>query len=179
MSSTNKKSGLLAQDRSQGVIPNDDHMITPIPGDVKQKTPIEDILDTGAVPTSALVGSIRRFFPGFDKTLLSKVRNHIRYGVTLRREAYDAIFQDFPFLEDATEMEPVSIQPVPVATRGRGGDRHRIKTRVAARITADRIRLLQKLVKADGFPSVSAWLIWQINRYIRAKEKEAKRNETL
>ena len=177
MSST-KKSGLLAQDRSQGVIPDSESMITQIPGDVKQKTPIEDILDTGAVTTSALVGSIRRYFPGFDKTLLSKVRNHIRYGVTLRREAYEAIFQDFPFLEDATEMEPMSIQPVPVAKNGRGGDRHRIKTRVAARITADRIKLLQKLVKEDGFPSVTAWLIWQINRYIRAKEKEAKRNET-
>lgn len=145
---------------------------------VKQKTLIEDILDTGTVTTSALVGSIRRFFPGFDKTLLSKVRNHIRYGVTLRREAYEAIFQDFPFLEDATSMEPVVCLPLPVKT-GRRGDRHRIKTRVAARITADRIRLLQKLVKEDGFPSVSAWLIWQINRYIRAKEKEATRNESL
>ncbi len=172
-----KKSGLLAQDRSQGVIPNDEPMITPIPGDVKQKTPIEDILDTGAVTTTALVGSIRRIFPGFDKTLLSKVRNHIRYGVTLRREAYEAIFQDFPFLEDAASIEPVACLPAPVKA-GRRGDRHRIKTRVAARITADRIRLLQKLVKEDGFPSVSAWLIWQINRYIRAKEKEAKRNET-
>lgn len=176
MSST-KKSGLLQQDRSQGVIPDSKSMIAHLPGDVKPKTPIEDILDTGAVPTSALVGSIRRYFPGFDKTLLSKVRNHIRYGVTLRREAYEAIFQDFPFLEDATDLEPVTCLPVPVKA-GRRGDRHRIKTRVAARITADRIRLLQKLVKEDGFPSVSAWLIWQINRYIRAKEKEAKRNDT-
>lgn len=87
-----------------------------------------------------VVHAVRTEFPKFDNTLLSKVLHPEYYGVSLIPEAIQTI-------------------------TGKK-DTHRYTKRIAARLSDAAHALLTKHIEEKGYPSVNAWLVHLVMKYM-------------
>ena len=89
----NKKPGLLEQDRADGN--KHDHILTPNADSVKANGLEGFRARHPHVKGTEIVEALRLSFPGFDKSLLSKVSSPEKYGVILAPEAVQLLKQAF------------------------------------------------------------------------------------
>jgi len=108
-----------------------------------------------------IVAVVQKIYPKFDKTMLSKSEQGSKYGVTLRRDAMDALIVEF------------APEEIAAIKRRRGGG-HRLRCKVACRLEDDDYAQLQQLIKADGYSTTQAWLAEMVKQYISRNTQESK-----
>lgn len=97
---------------------------------------------------------VRRAYPKFDKTVLSKCEHGDEYGVVIKDDALAALYAEFA---------PGSLEP-PKATRH---GKHRLACRISARLESDLYGALQRQIKADGYATTQDWLTDMVTKYIK------------
>lgn len=94
-----------------------------------------------------MVALVKKSYPGFDKTLLSKCSNSERYGVELIPEAMKILLERF-----GQEQPPKKPQ------KQRAGERHRFSCRISARLPDADYQALQRRLQEDGYKTIQAWI---------------------
>lgn len=112
-----------------------------------------------------MVALVKKSYPGFDKSLLSKCSNIERYGVELVPEAMKILLKRF-----GQEQTPEKPQ------KQRAGERHRLTCRISARLPDADYQALQRQVKADGYKTMQAWLADMVRQYLQ-KGKHYEENQ--
>lgn len=113
------------------------------------------------IPSKELVAEVRKMYPKYDKPLQSKCERGEDYGIELRRDALEALFEKYA---------PEQLE----AMKRRRSDTHRLKCRISCRLEDDDYNHLMVFMKDDGFTEVQAWLTNMVRNYIKAKLNEAK-----
>ena len=108
------------------------------------------------LPAKDIVAVVQRLYPSFDKSMLSKSENGDKYGVTLKRDAVDAIVDEF-----APEAKKA------IAHRRNGY--HRLTCRITCRLENDEFDLLQQLIKDAGYKTTQDWLSDMVKQYIKTQ----------
>lgn len=103
-----------------------------------------------------MVALVKKSYPGFDKTLLSKCSNSERYGVELVPEAMKILLKRF-----GQEQTPEKPQ------KQRAGERHRLTCRISARLPDYDYQALQRQLKADGYKTMQAWVSAMVREYLQ------------
>lgn len=116
------------------------------------------------IPASEIVSIVRRFYPSFDKTMLSKCENGEKYGILLKPNVMDTILD---------ELAPESREVI--KRRIRGG--HRLTHRIHARLEESDYTKLQQYQKRDGYKTMQDLLADLIKKYISKGENHDKRSE--
>ena len=120
------------------------------------------------IPAKDIVAVVQKLYPSFDKTLLSKSERGDKYGVVLRREAWDAIIN---------ELTPEAR----AAVKHQRGGRHRLTHKIMCRLEKDDFDALQQLIKDAGYKTTQDWLSDIVKLYIethgRKRVYENGRNE--
>ena len=111
------------------------------------------------LPAKDIVAAVQKLYPSFDKTMLSKSEHGDRYGVTLRRDAMDALIDEF-----APEAKKA-------IKRQRDG-RHRLTRKIMCRLEDEDYTTLQQLIKADGYATMQDWVAARVTAYISEKRHE-------
>lgn len=88
------------------ILPND-------PPDVK----VIKELDGRKIDRQEIVDVVRQRFEGFDNTLISKCKNHQKYGVGLRREAVKLLRDHFAIEAPAAKRQPLRRKPKRIQCR--------------------------------------------------------------
>ena len=109
------------------------------------------------ISTKDIITVAQKLYPSFDKTLLSKVSHADKYGIVLRRDALDALIDEF-----APEAKPA-------VKRQRNG-RHRLTRRIACRLTDEVADELQQQIQADGYKTTQDWLDDVVQQYLASKK---------
>lgn len=122
-----------------------------LPADVKMLREFQE----RNIPNMDIIDTMRTAWPGFDKTLLSKCRNHKHYGVGLRREAVKLLSEHFHMDEPTARHQPNRKKP------------HRIQCRVSDATYS----LLQRRIAQTG-QSTQDYLESIILADIKSHEKE-------
>lgn len=111
------------------------------------------------IPAKDIVAVVQRRYPAFDKTMLSKSEHGAKYGVSLRRDALDALIDEFaPETREAVQNQ-------------RNG-RHKLTNRVSGRLEDDVYVALQQRMKADGYGTTQDWISDMANQYIARRSGE-------
>lgn len=103
-----------------------------------------------------MVALIKKSYPGFDKSLLSKCSNSERYGVELVPEAMKILLKRF-----GQEQPPEKPQ------KKRTSSGHRFSCRISARLPDDDYQALQRLIKAEGYKTMQAWVSAMVREYLQ------------
>jgi len=107
----------------------------------------------GQIPAKDIVAVVQGMYPSFDKTMLSKCENGGKYGVSIQRDAMDALIDEF-----APETKAA------IKKRRAGG--HRLSHRISCRLEKEDYAALQQLIKADGYSTVQDWLADVVQQHI-------------
>lgn len=107
---------------------------------------------------------VKKKYPGFDKSLLSKCSNSERYGIELVPEAMAILLERFG------ENTPEKPQ------KKRTSSGHRFSCRISARLPDADYQALQQQVKADGYKTMQAWLSEMVKQYLQ-KGKHYEENQ--
>lgn len=111
---------------------------------------------TKQIPAKEMAAVVQRLYPKFDKTMLSKCEHGGEYGATIPRDALDALYAAFaPELLEASKWN----------RRGR----HRLTSRISARIEEADYKALQRNIAADGYDTIQSWLADMVSWYNRSK----------
>ena len=113
---------------------------------------LREFREAAGIPAGDVVRAVRGTFPGFDKSLLSKVEHSDRYGVQLRNEAVDAVLA----------LAPGAL----VAHRRAREDRHKLPCRIYCRVPESLHALLQQRMRADGYHTMQDLLADLVQKYI-------------
>ena len=105
------------------------------------------------IPAKDMVAVVQELYPAFDKTMLSKSEHGDRYGVTLRRDAMDALIDTF-----APEAK--------AAFKKRRAGGHRLTCKIACRLENDDYSALQQAIRANGYATTQDWLSDIVKEYI-------------
>ena len=108
-----------------------------------------------------MVALVKKSYPGFDKTLLSKCSNSKRYGVELVPEAMKILLERF-----GQEQPPEKPQ------KKRTSSGHRFSCRISARLPDADYQALQRQLKADGYKTMQAWIAEMVKQYLKQKGGE-------
>lgn len=103
------------------------------------------------IPAKDMVEVVRRLYPKYDKTVQSKCENGDVYGVMIRPDAMNALY-------DAFALEP----PAPPKK-----DKRRLTCRISARLETADYERLQQLIKADGYKTMQDWIADVVRERIR------------
>ena len=106
-----------------------------------------------------IVAVVRKLYPAFNKSMLSKSEHGNRYGVSLRRDALDALIDEFA---------PEARETLRWARNGR----HRLTRKIMCRLVDEDYEALQQLIKDDGFKTMQDWLADMVRQYIMKNRKE-------
>jgi len=106
-----------------------------------------------------IVEVVKRYYPSFDKTMLSKCERGEKYGVNIKPEIMNAIIN---------ELAPESRESI--KRRIRGG--HRLLHRVQARLENDDYELLQQLREREGYKTLQDLLSDLIKNYIKGAKND-------
>lgn len=106
------------------------------------------------VPIAALVETVKESYPSYDKSLHSKCEHGDRYGIELRKDAFDSLILKF-----APELMP--------KIRHKRNGCHNRTCRVSCRLTDDDYFDLIEKIKSDGFDTMQDFLEWQIKKYLK------------
>ena len=109
------------------------------------------------IPAKDIVDVIKRTYPSFDRTMLSKCENGAAYGVKLSKEALEAAYKAFGL---EAELKAQSARK----------DRHRLSCRISARLTDEEFSALQKHMAADGYQTSQEWITDAVRAYLKSKE---------
>lgn len=102
------------------------------------------------VEVKDMVSVLRDYYPGYDKSLQSKVENPDKYGVRLLEEAEGLLLGEF--------AQKPSAPPRPSG--------HKLHRRVQARLTEHDYGLLQLLKERYGYPTMQITLTTLIKQRI-------------
>lgn len=105
------------------------------------------------IPAKDIVEVVKRIYPKFDKTQLSKCESD-EYGSELPEDAMQAIYSAFA---------PELLTP---QKRRRSG-RNRLTRRISARLPDDAYALLQQRIRADGYDTIQGWLSDIVSDYLK------------
>ncbi len=119
---------------------------------------LRDLRISKQLPAKDIVAVVQKLYPAFDKTMLSKSEHGDKYGVTLRRDALDALIDEFA----PEELE---------AVRYRRGGRHRLTRKVMCRLEDEDYAALQRHIEADGFTTMQNALAHLIKNYISERSQ--------
>lgn len=111
------------------------------------------------IPAREIVATVRNLYPKYDKMLQSKCERGEKYGIELRADAMDALFEKY-----APEQSEAS-------KRGRR-DGHRLTCKISCRLEDDEYYRLIACIKDDGFEQMQAWLTFMVRGYLKAKATE-------
>ena len=104
------------------------------------------------LPGRELVDTIRPIYPKFDKTVLSKCENGDVYGVQLRRDAMNALYEKF---------DPQRL------SKGRKRDTHKMTCCIRARLPDAVYIQLQQAIRARGYMTTQDWLTDIVTEYLK------------
>ncbi|MDO4175778.1 MAG: hypothetical protein Q4D42_13550 [Eubacteriales bacterium] len=99
---------------------------------------------------------VKKQYPGFDKSLLSKCTNSQKYGVQLVPEAMKILLKRFG--QEQTPEKPQN---------KRTSSGHRFSCRISARLPDADYAALQQRLKADGYKTMQAWLAEMVRQYLQ------------
>lgn len=100
-----------------------------------------------------MVEVVQESYPKFDKTLLSKCENGDAYGIDLRKNAVDALYERF--------------DPDRLTRRKRKQDGHRLTCRISCRLENEDYEKLKLLVTRAGYRTMQELLTSLVLDYIR------------
>lgn len=106
------------------------------------------------IPAKDMVEVVKLIYPKYDKTIQSKCENGDLYGVSLKKNAVEAIVNRF-----APELKAVK-------------DGHRLKCKILCRLEDDVYKSLLINIKYDGFNTVQDWLTYVVKEYNNRKEQK-------
>lgn len=110
------------------------------------------------IPAKDMVAVIKKIFPKYDKTVQSKCENGAMYGVSLRKDAVDAICDAF----------------APELKNSRKNDGHKLTCRISCRLENSEYEALQRNIKADGYTTTQDWLSDVVKRYNAKRKAETR-----
>lgn len=99
-----------------------------------------------------MVKEVRKRYPKYDRSLHSKCERGDEYGVELRHDAMNLLYERF-----APTNKPVNAPK---------RDFHRLTYRIYGRLTKAAYTALQQQIKADGFDSVQSWITYSVQKYL-------------
>ena len=111
------------------------------------------------IPRDDMVDCVKGKFSKFDEALFHKCEHGDKYGITLRREAFDAILDAF-FSEEVKKA---------IKKRRRGG--HKLTKRIQCRLTDETYDQLMLYIGRAGYTTVQDWLSAIVGRYIEQEQK--------
>lgn len=106
------------------------------------------------IPAKDMVEIIQQYHPKFDKTMLSKCEHGEEYGVQIRREALDSLYEKFA---------PDLIHKVKKERDGR----HRLTKRISCRLSDEEHAELLCAIEEDGCKTIQDWLSEQVISYLK------------
>lgn len=106
-----------------------------------------------------MVEVIKKLYPKFDKTSLTKCVHSDQYGLELPSEAIAALYEHF-----APEIMPQAVR-----VERRKKDRHRRTGRITIRIENEAYEALQRLIAADGYHTTQEWGSAMAYQYLKSK----------
>ena len=115
-------------------------------------------IKTSGVSCKDAVKVVKRRFPSFDKSLLSKATKPEKYGIVLHQLSERLLIEAFPVLKDDAPQEAI---PAPTA---RKNDYHKLTRKVFCRVTDAEGDLLQQRLAADGL-TIQAFFTMIIRKY--------------
>lgn len=118
---------------------------------------LRDLRVQKQLPVKEMVEVVRVLYPKFDKTVQSKCENGSSYGISLRPDAMDALYQRFA---------PEVLEGRRLTRR----ERHRLTCRISARLENDDYAALQQHLKADGYATMQDLLTDLVRQYLKVKE---------
>lgn len=110
------------------------------------------------IPAKDIVEVVKRIYPKFDKTQLSKCESN-DYGSELPEDALQALY---------TAFAPELLTP---KKRRRSG-RNRLTSRISARLEDDVYSELQQRIRADGYETMQSWLSDAVKHYLKERESD-------
>ncbi len=113
------------------------------------------------IPAREIVATVRDLYPKYDKMLQSKCERGEKYGIELRADAMDALFEKY-----APERSG--------ASKRKRRDGHRLTRKISCRLEDDEYDHLIACIKDDGFDQMQAWLSFMVRMYLKTKAKEMK-----
>ena len=119
---------------------------------------LRDLRINKSIAGKDIVAAVQKIYPKFDKSMLSKSEQGSKYGVTLRRDAMDALIDEF-----APESKEA------IMKRRNGG--HRLACRISCRLEKDDYGLLQQLIREWGYMTTQAWLSDLVKSCIKQHRK--------
>lgn len=126
---------------------------------------LRDLRLSKQLPAKDIVAVVQKLYPAFDKTMLSKSEHGHKYGVSLRRDALDALIDEFA---------PEARETVKWQRNGR----HRLTRKVMCRLEDEDYAALQRYIEADGHSTMQDFLSHLIKNYIlRRSSMEPGTNE--
>lgn len=108
------------------------------------------------IPAKDMADEIRRLYPKFDKTVLSKCEHGDEYGVVIKDDALAAVYAKFA---------PGALEPSKATRHGK----HRLTCRVSARLDGELYAALQQQMRADGYATTQDLLADLVRRYIETR----------
>ncbi len=96
-----------------------------------------------------MVEVVKAIYPKYDKTVQSKCENGDAYGVSLRKDAAEAIIQKF----------------APELKKQRKKDGHRLTCSILCRLETHEYEALQLNIRADGYTTIQSWLTDIVKQY--------------
>ena len=108
------------------------------------------------IPAKDMVDVVRRIYPKFDKSLLSKCESDA-YGAELPEDALQALYAAFA--------------PEAVQTKKRSHSGKNLLTcRITARLPNDVYELLQQRIRANGYDTMQSFLSDMVKEYLKTEE---------
>lgn len=120
--------------------------------------PLRELRTSKKIPAKEMVAVVQELYPKYDKTMQSKCENGAEYGVSIRTDALDALYRKF----DPGKLEAHSPHKK---------ERHRLTSRISARLENVDFMALQQNIKSDGYETMQDWLTDIVREYNRRKAK--------
>ena len=106
------------------------------------------------IPAKDMVAVVRAIYPKYDKTMQSKCENGDEYGVSLRPDAMNALYEQFA--------------PEQLAKKPKR-DNHRLKGRVSCRLEDADFAALQQRMGEDGYTTAQNLLTELVRQYLNGE----------
>ena len=111
------------------------------------------------IPAKDIVAVVQKLYPSFDNSLLSKIENPDKYGVTLNQDAANAVIDAFA--------------PTPgESAKQRQEGRPHSTCRITCQLENDEYALLQQLIRAGGHETTQDFLSKLIKDYIKTHKSK-------
>jgi len=104
---------------------------------------LRDLRTVWGIPPSDIVDEIRKYYPRFDRTMLSKAENGEKWGVVISEEVIREVYAAL------VEISQFDLKRI---------DAHRLKNRVSVRLTDYDYAALVSLKEENGYETMQEFL---------------------